>query len=96
MQSIKEKTIFLNPGVQLKFYGAEAVLFHAGTGDTILLNADAASLVQILLDAKLAVSVNVVVERLAHELRLEPDEDFSADVESLLAGFLVQEVIALL
>lgn len=96
MQSIKHKVVTLYPGIQLKHYGTQSILFHAGTGDTILLNTHATALVKRLQTFASPVLVAELIDTLVLDQSGEPDSAGSDEIESMLAGLFSQEVVNLL
>ncbi|MBR9910173.1 MAG: hypothetical protein GYB33_07460 [Gammaproteobacteria bacterium] len=95
MQSLAKKSVNLCPGIHLTTFGKETILFHEGTGDTVLLHPYAASLVYLLQASNAAVAVGDLIRSLASEQDFDLDDEFSSHATSLLMELLRQDVIYL-
>ena len=95
MQSINNKSVSIFSEVQLRLYGDEAILFHAGTGDTLLLHPHAVSLIQLLKKTDSPVIVDDAIHAVAEAQDFELDEHFSKHILSLVHELARQEVITI-
>ena len=79
-------------GLKLRSFGNETLLFHAASGNTLLLNPIAVELIEILLQATRG--KETLLEILSERLDYVLDEDFKAHVDSVLSELIKQEIIA--
>ena len=95
MQSVQSKHISAYPHLKLKTYGKETLLFHCGTGETILLHPHVAPLISLLKRCPNPVIVSGLIEQLAEIEGFEIDDDFSIHVVSLVNELIRREVLFL-
>lgn len=96
MHSDTPHSVNIYPGIQLKSFGTETILYHPGTGDTILLHPHAAILIQLLqAAAPSALPVRDLIHKLAEREAFELDNELSDHVLSLLGKLYQQEIVYL-
>ena len=76
----------------LKSFGNETLLFHSGSGDTLLLSPTAVPLIQRLQEG--ALEKQSLFEYVAEKLNYEVDESFLSHMEEVLSGLMKRDIVA--